>query len=107
MYIHYMLAPNSNLASSLHGSVFVLVHVEPFYQGSVVALSSNLTGVFTLADTDTGTDTDTDTDKMGLQPICICVGACVGQCEHLHTILFNPFFLSVSVSGSVNTPYRS
>ena len=37
MYIHYMLDPNSNLASSIHGSVFVLVHVEPSYQGSVVA----------------------------------------------------------------------
>ena len=34
--------------------------------------------VFKLADT----DTDTDTDKMGLQPICICVGVCVGQSEH-------------------------
>ena len=56
------------------------------------------TGVFTLP------DTNTDTDKMGLQPNCICVsvgvGVCVsvGQCEHLHTILYNPF-LSVSVSG--------
>ena len=29
-------------------------------------------GVFTLA--------DTDTDKMGLQPICICVGASVSVC---------------------------
>ena len=60
-------------------------------------------GVFTLADTDTGTDTDTDTDKMGLQPICICVGVvvgacvCVGQYEHLHIILFNPFFIGVGV----------
>ena len=33
-------------------------------------------GVFTLADT----DTDIDTDKMGLQPLCICVGACVSVC---------------------------
>ena len=58
-------------------------------------------GVFTLPDTDTDTVTDTDTDKMGLQPICIGVGVCigvsvgVGQCEHLHTILYNPFFVGV------------
>ena len=50
-------------------------------------------GVFTLP------DTDTNTDKMGLQPNCICVGVCisVGQYEHLHTILHNPFFIGVSV----------
>ena len=36
-------------------------------------------GVFTLAVTDT--DTETDTDKMGLQPIYICIGVCVGQSE--------------------------
>ena len=50
-------------------------------------------GVFTLP------DTDTDTDKMGLQPICTCVGVCVcvGQYEHLHTILYNPFFIGVCV----------
>ena len=64
----------------------------------IISLYFSIYGVFTLADTDTGTDTDTDTDKMGLQPICICVGVvvgacvCVGQYEHLHTILFNPFF---------------
>ena len=45
--------------------------------------------VLTLADT----DTDTNTDKMGLQSICICVSVgvgdcvCVGQYEHLYTIL--------------------
>ena len=38
-------------------------------------------------------DTDTDTD--------ICVSVCVGQYEHFHTILYNPF-LSVSVSVSIN-----
>ena len=58
-------------------------------------------GVFTLLDTDM--DTNTITDKMGLQPNCICVGVCVRWYEHFHTILYNPF-LSVSVSGSVNTP---
>ena len=64
-------------------------------------------GVFTLPDTNTDTDTETDTDKMGLQPICICVGVCigvcvgVGQCEHLHTILYNLFFIGVGVGIGV------
>ena len=58
--------------------------------------------VFTLS------DTDTDTDKMGLQPNCICVGvgvsdcACVGQCEPLHTILYNPILPAATKLGQGN-----
>ena len=48
-------------------------------------------GVFTLADT----DTNTNTDKMGGVGVSDCV--CVGQYEHLHTILYNPFFIGVGV----------
>ena len=40
---------------------------------SVVSAVQASYGVFTLA--------DTDTKKMGLQPICICVGVCVIQSE--------------------------
>ena len=40
---------------------------------------------------------DTDTDKMGLQPNCICIGVCAGQCEHFHAILYNQFFNGVCV----------
>ena len=68
---------------------------------------SNNNGVFTMPDTDTDTNTDTDTDKMGLQPNCICVSVCVfisvGQYEHFHTILYNPFFIGVGVGQCEHT----
>ena len=36
--------------------------------------------------------TESETDKMGLKPIGIGHCMCLGQCKHLHTILYNPFF---------------
>ena len=66
-----------------------------------LANDNEANGVFTLPDTDT--DTDIDADKMGLQLNCICVdidvSVCVSvrQCEHLRTILYNPFFIGISV----------
>ena len=60
--------------------------------------------MFTLFDT--GTDTDTETNKLRQYSNGIVVSV---QCKHLHTILYNPFLsvcVSVSVSGSVNTPFR-
>ena len=70
-----------------------------------IVCKQTFNGVFTLPDTDTDTDNDTDTNKMSSQPNCISVGVCVaaGQCEHL-TQFYTTHFLSVSVSGSVNTP---
>ena len=53
----------------------------------------NRYGVFTVP--------DTDNDKMGLQPNYICVCVCVGQYEHFHTILYNPFFIGVVVCVGV------
>ena len=47
------------------------------------------------------TETETETDEMCLKPIDI--GLCVCQCEHLHTILYNPFLI-IWVSVSVKTP---
>ena len=41
------------------------------------------------------TDTETDTDNK----LSVSV-----QYEHLHTILYKPFFISVSVLSSANTP---
>ena len=60
--------------------------------------------VLTLPDTDT--DNNADTDKMGLQPNCICVSVGVsvgvGQCEPLHTILYNPFLPAATKLGQGN-----
>ena len=60
--------------------------------------------VLTLPDTDT--DNNADTDKMGLQPNCICVSVGVsvgvGQCEPLHTILYNPFLSAATKLGQGN-----
>ena len=46
-------------------------------------------GAFTL------TETETETEKMGLKPIDIGHCICLGQNEHLHTIPYNPFFISL------------
>ena len=60
--------------------------------------------VLTLPNTDT--DNNADTDKMGLQPNCICVSVGVsvgvGQCEPLHTILYNPFLPAATKLGQGN-----
>ena len=64
-------------------------------------------GSFILPDTDTETEIDTETDKMCTQPNGICIVSVSEQYEHLHKILYKPFLsVSVSMSGSVNTPLR-
>ena len=49
------------------------------------------------------TEANTETDKFTKNPMEIFAGLISVQCEHLHTTENNPF-LSLSVSGSVNTP---
>ena len=62
--------------------------------------------VFSMPDTETEKDTETeiDTDKLAQNSMGICVKCLSLLCEHLYTILYNPFFGLVSVSGGVNTP---
>ena len=62
--------------------------------------------MFTLPDTEahTETGTDTDIDKISTEPngnVSVSVSV---QYEHFCTILYNSFFLSVSVSSSVKAP---
>ena len=85
-------------ATKLNSDSQTLLHSTMQSMFTLHRLGSLLsTGVFILPDTNTDTDNNTDTDKICLQPNYICSSVGVCQCEHLHTILYNPF-LSVSVS---------
>ena len=64
-------------------------------------------GTFTL--TETGADTETETDKIAT----ILNGTVVSvQCEHLHTILYNLFFIGLCIGLDLsqwerNAPLRN
>ena len=63
-------------------------------------------GAFTLRDT----ETDTDTDTLAQNPKIVVLVSVPVQYEYLRTILYKPSLLaslSVSVSGSVNTPLQT
>ena len=51
-------------------------------------------------ETDTKTESDLDTDKFTMNPMGICVGL-YGLYEHLHTILYNPFFIGFFIGPGV------
>ena len=67
-----------------------------------MAFSVGPFGAFTLPGTETDTEyeANTGTNKLAQNPMLICAGVSV-QYEHPHTILNNPFFMSLFISLGV------
>ena len=92
-----------NIAHSLNAKPFLTIiasNLKSLNDLETSCFTNIINGLFTLPDTHTDTDTETDKLKqysMGLLSLCS-----VNTTTQFYTI----HFLSVSVSGSVNTPLR-